>query len=353
MTQRSKSAIKALFQTGDKPSQTDFGDFIDSYLDSDPTLAAIGSAVQAGQIGIIRVTGTAGVSWQELGAFGIKLVSAATTAVAYTALGKLPRANMPTGPGGTVFIFDTNGSAASMAAGTSGQVLKTAGSAGSPSFQTDDAVRSVTMVAFTSSGTYSVPSTLVYAKVEVVGAGGGGGGAGTASGAAGGGGGAGGISIRYLSRSALGGAAATVAVTAGDAGAAGAAAAGNGGNGGSSIFGAFASAAGGQGGTGSAVGDTTAAGGPGGGSSTGDQNFGGADGGGSSGDATAGANWMTGGNGGSNMFGGGGGGGSNGVAGSVGRSAGGGGGGGSRVGTNRAGGAGAHGAVFVTEFRNA
>lgn len=46
MTARSKPAMKALFETGDRPSQSDFGDLIDSYAD----FSTAGTVVSAGLV---------------------------------------------------------------------------------------------------------------------------------------------------------------------------------------------------------------------------------------------------------------------------------------------------------------
>lgn len=119
---------------------------------------------------------------------------------------------------------------------------------------------------FTSNGTWTKPSGLLYAVVISTGGGGGGGGAdassATASYAASGGGGAGGTCIEILASSALG---STETVTIGAAGTAGSATSGtNGGNGGDTTFGALHTAAKGNGGTGANPGASTTTSGAGG-----------------------------------------------------------------------------------------
>lgn len=113
-----------------------------------------------------------------------------------------------------------------------------------------------TQQTFTSSGTYTLPTspTPFYVKVTVVGGGGGGGGAAnTSGGAGGGGGGGGGTSIAYVSGASL---SSPVTVTIGGAGSAGVSGGAGAGAGGTTSFGSFASATGGTGG-GAGVGSVT------------------------------------------------------------------------------------------------
>lgn len=95
--------------------------------------------------------------------------------------------------------------------------------------------------AFTSSGTFTVPSNVDVVEVLVIGGGGGGGGFGTN--APGGGGGAGGMAWERVDVSAV----SSVAVTVGGGGSGGGTNT-NGSNGGTSSFGSFCSATGGSGG---------------------------------------------------------------------------------------------------------
>ena len=96
--------------------------------------------------------------------------------------------------------------------------------------------------AFTSSGTFTVPSGVTQVKVTVIG--GGGGGASSSTSNPGGGGGAGGIAVGVVS-----GLSGTVAVTVGAGGAGGASGGANSGaDGGTSSFGSYLSATGGGGG---------------------------------------------------------------------------------------------------------
>lgn len=87
MTARSKSAIAAFFQTGDRPTQTEFSDLIDSYQDASDVLLALSSAAHNGGIGFVQIEGSASVTVRSAGAFGVLFVGAATTAAALGQLG--------------------------------------------------------------------------------------------------------------------------------------------------------------------------------------------------------------------------------------------------------------------------
>lgn len=191
---------------------------------------------------------------------------------------------------------------------------------------------------YTSSDTWTRPSGLSYAVVEVVGGGGGGGSA--SEGAAGGGGG-GGYSKETLTASELG---STEAVTVGAGGAG--SSNGNGSAGGTSSFGTLLQATGGSGST--EGGGSSTIGAAGGVGSGGDINI--AGGGGGTGDiwSNNGIGGAGGGAGGSSVLGGGG------RSASTGGNYGGGGGGGSspKGGGDQPGAAGAAGIVIVTEYYN-
>ena len=219
---------------------------------------------------------------------------------------------------------------------------------------------SVNTQVFTSSGTYTPTTGMLYCVIEVVGGGGGGGG--TANGASlsaggAGGGGGGGYARGKFSSATIG---ASQTVTIGAAGAAGSAGNNAGGTGGTTSVGALISAAGGVGGGGSSPGSVqSGSGGAGGAGSSGDFQTTGAPGGNGIGlGATASSvaiSLALSGIGGSSFFGGGAtsvvSGGSA-VAGTAATSSGGGG-SGAAVGDNAssaAGGAGVKGAVIVTEY---
>ena len=182
---------------------------------------------------------------------------------------------------------------------------------------------------FTSSGTYTKPVGLKYARVRLVGGGGGGSGWSYTS-ANGSGGGGGGYAEKLIAAVSIG---ATETITVGGGGAGGAKASGNGGGGGTTSFGALLSATGGGGGM------RASRGGVGGVGSGGDINSKGGGGGGYS-STTANAGW-----GGDSVLGGGGyaKSGSPGIAGGIY-------GGGGSGGSFGAGGAGAAGIVIVEEI---
>lgn len=57
MTAKSKQSIKAFFETGDKPTQSQFIDFIDSYVDAAGPIGSIEAAASAGSQGFAFVSG--------------------------------------------------------------------------------------------------------------------------------------------------------------------------------------------------------------------------------------------------------------------------------------------------------
>jgi len=189
-----------------------------------------------------------------------------------------------------------------------------------------------TVQVFTSNGTYTAPSGLKYAIVEVQAGGGGG----NTTSQDGGGGGGGGYSRKLILAASIG---SSQTVTVGSGGAAGSA-------GGSSSFGSLVSATGGSAGT-------TSGGGNGGIGSSGDINIGGGDGLGQTAQGGAGGT-LFGGAGGNSHLGGGGRGGNKPIFdASAGKVYGGGGGGGTysnNTSTGSPGAAGAAGIVIVTEF---
>lgn len=158
-----------------------------------------------------------------------------------------------------------------------------AGNSGTPSasntFVTEDYIGTgVTMQVFTASGTWTKPTGLVKAIVEVIGGGGAGGGVSANSYRAGAGGGAGGYSRKVIAAGSLG---ATETVT---IGAGGTGDNDGGGNGGNTTFGAHCTGAGGTGGAGDSTG--AASGGAGGAGSNGNINITGGTGGDGSTNAT-------------------------------------------------------------------
>lgn len=208
-------------------------------------------------------------------------------------------------------------------------------------------VQEVNILLFGTSGTYTKPSDLLFARVLVIGGGGGGGCPAAASSTfrAGGGGGGGGYAESWLMASAIG-ISETVTVGAGGAGGFNGQ---TGGNGGTSSFGSLVVASGGIGGNFAIADSNPANGNGGGGGSTGQIMLNGTDG--SHGMALS--TYVVGGDGGASPFGGGGQGAFGiGTAGQNGKNYGGGAGGGaSSSGTPVTGGTGGGGAVIVFEYK--
>lgn len=179
--------------------------------------------------------------------------------------------------------FNTNGavisgtsSTAALAAVALSSQKFLVGNSGAPTAK----ALSVNIQVFTSSGTYTPTSGMVYCIIEAVGGGGGGGGAATSApstGCSAGGGGGGGYSRLHASSATIG---SSQSVTIGAAGTAGAAGNNTGGTGGTTSVGALISVTGGVGGGGSSAAATTSVGGGAGGvGSSGDFNTQGAPGG--------------------------------------------------------------------------
>lgn len=102
MTVQTKTVLKSYFQTGDKPTQTQFGDLIDSYQDTSALLTSIITAASAGT-GLLAITSANGAvlrqrSMVDITDFGgIGNASTFNTPAIQTALATLAS-------GGTVFF---------------------------------------------------------------------------------------------------------------------------------------------------------------------------------------------------------------------------------------------------------
>lgn len=146
MTSKSKDSIKAFFETGDKPTEAQFIDLIDSYVDKSGSIGDIETAASAGTTGFCFVSARDG---------GIL-----TTAQAQSRLG--------------VTIATT----AQATAGTSDAVLMTPLKTQLAINNSIGAGQLVNVQTFSSAGTHTwtKPSNVDAVEVWVVGAGGGGGG---------------------------------------------------------------------------------------------------------------------------------------------------------------------------------
>ena len=81
----SATTAKSYFETGDRPSQSQFGDLIDSTMR--PTLMAIASGAEGGNTGLLEITGTAAIAYRSTGTVGNQMLSASGTASAQGHIG--------------------------------------------------------------------------------------------------------------------------------------------------------------------------------------------------------------------------------------------------------------------------
>ena len=440
MTAQSKTVIKSYFQTGDKPTQAQFEDLIDSYQDAS-SLQYTSYQIDVGTANNYVINpSTPLTSYTEGISYAVKILNQNTSSstlnvsslgakqITYidgTALssGALPASavvllyyngtqfvltNIIPSTGGASGITALTGDVVASGTGSviatiqSGSVdnsklanmsansvkARSSTTSGSPSdvalstsqllgrgstgdvaaitigsglsmsgttlaVTSSSNVNTITRQVFTSSGTYTPSSGLLYAEIEIVGGGGGGGGvAATSSNCAGGGGGAGGYAKKEVSAATIG---ASQTVTIGASGTAGSSSGGTGGSGGTTSVGALVSATGGSGGVGSS--GTSASGGNGGSGSSGDVNMNGSDGG-TSNVNSASTSMTISGYGGSSVFSGSrrglilSTGNSNGLSGQSSSGAGGSGAVGNSSGSGQSGGAGGSGIVIITEYRS-
>lgn len=354
MTAQSRTVLKSYFQKGLRPTQSQYGDLIDSFelvsgatTDFLPLTGGImtgaiqmpgvpTSALAVATKGYVDAIVSAGgamaggsngqIQYNNSGGFGGMTVSGDAASLATSGVLTLAATGVSAGTYALATVtVDAKGRVTSASSGSSTTAIKT-----------------VKKQIFTGSGTYTPSSGMVYCIAEVVGGGGAGGGSGTAN-FPGGGGGAGGYGRSVISAATIG---SSQSVT---IGAAGVGSSGSvGGDGGTSSLGALISCTGGGGGAAgaSATAGNSVAGGAGGTSSSADINISGGGGGaGLSGLKTSGA-------GGNCIYGAGG------IAkatsaivsGSAGLGYGAGGGGACTSGTSQAGGDGAAGIVIITEF---
>lgn len=80
MTSKTKAEIKAFFETGDKPTESQFIDLIDSYVDKSGPVGAIETAASSMGTGFAAVSGGNGEIWNAAKALGVLGVMVYTTA---------------------------------------------------------------------------------------------------------------------------------------------------------------------------------------------------------------------------------------------------------------------------------
>ena len=225
MAAEDKATIKTYFETGDTPTETQFGNLIDSYQDISEPVTALVSAVNAGTAPfVVQWTSTSAAAAVALGTFGEEWLTVAATASALDQLGA--------GAVGVTVLEAATTAAAQNALGL-------------------NSVPAGNFEIFTATGTFAkatLPAHVTHIIVWVLGGGGGGGGANTSTNFRGVGGAAGGLALKRIAVSSLS-TTHTVTVGAGGAGGTSGASPTDGTVGGTSSFGAFCSATGGTGGT--------------------------------------------------------------------------------------------------------
>lgn len=257
MTAQSRTVLKSYFQRGLRPTQSNYGDLIDSFalVSADAQYLPITGGIMTGAIQL------PGVPTSALAAATKGYVDAIVSAGGVVVGGS--NGQIQYNNAGALGGFTVSGDAASLATTGVLTLASTAVSAGTyvnPTVTVDakgritnassgsaTAVATVKKQIFTASGTYTPSAGMLYCIVEVLGAGGGGGRYGVSSSDVGAGGAAGGYGKSWLSAATVG-ASKTVTIGAGGAGAN--TNGGTGTTGGTSSFGALISCTGGAGGIG-------------------------------------------------------------------------------------------------------
>lgn len=85
MAIKSVASVKSHFESGDRPTQGEFEDLIDTAIRATPT--AIASAAEGGKTGIYQVLADADVTARSVGTYGLQVLATEATASALNALG--------------------------------------------------------------------------------------------------------------------------------------------------------------------------------------------------------------------------------------------------------------------------
>lgn len=85
MAIESIASVKSHFQSGDRPTQEEFANLIDTLGRTTPI--AIASAAEGGKTGVYEILSDGDVTARETGAFGLVMLSAASTTAAHNLLG--------------------------------------------------------------------------------------------------------------------------------------------------------------------------------------------------------------------------------------------------------------------------
>jgi hypothetical protein len=95
MTAQNKTTIKSYFETGDRPTQGEFADLVDSYQDAAANLGVLSSAATPGTVGLqllscltsASAASIVGVQTLTTGVVGLQILATGTTAAAQQAIG--------------------------------------------------------------------------------------------------------------------------------------------------------------------------------------------------------------------------------------------------------------------------
>lgn len=97
MTAQNKTTIKSYFETGDRPTQGQFENLIDSYQDVSVLWTNIQTGASAGSTGVVNVISQSSATFLPAGTVGTQLLATVTTAAAQNIIGIITSAaNVPT-----------------------------------------------------------------------------------------------------------------------------------------------------------------------------------------------------------------------------------------------------------------